>query len=186
MIQKPYYADHQILTGQYTSGNEYHDIHGNDYIGGYHVLPNGQIFTEFRNTDNSIELFKKLFNITDSVKRYNQINAISSLKYVFPISKLIKPNLDDYTAGFYYRYFVQKRNNPLITIMEIDFDQFSSINTRNQIGINGLIWNSVSVNWKISGANIDYFNKKEVARAQMDAKFINLDLFIKDFKEYSK
>lgn len=186
MIQNPYYGLHQILTGQYTPGGEFIKSNLNDYIGGYHILPNGQIFTEFKPTDKSEELFKKVFNLHEDVKIYNKNKSFIVSKYVPPVPKIIKPSLDEYELGFFYRYFVQKRNSPLNTIMEIDVDQFNSINSRNQIGINEILYNSISIKWKISGANVIEHNKLNIQMAEKLTKFKNLLGYITNFSEYYK
>lgn len=184
MVSRPYYALHQILSGQYTPGGEFITAQGADYTGGYHVLPNNQIFSGFRPSDKSFELYIKRFDLTEDVKTYNKIAGITNSNYVHPILKIINPNIDDYELGYFYRYFVQKRNNPINSIMEIDFDQFQSINVRNEKGINGVIWNSASIQWKISGANAEYFNKLAIEKAEKAFKFIYLGGYLTNLKEF--
>jgi len=185
-IQKPYYAKHQIVTGQYSPGGQYITENGIDYIGGYHILPTGQAFSEFSPKDNSIELFIKKFDISEDVRSYNKIQGIKNVNYIQPSPILVRPTLDDYNDGFIYRFFVQKRNNPLITTIEIDNEQYNSINTQNKPGINGVIWNSYMIKWKITGATIDEHNQREIDKS-ITAGFIGLKkYYLKNLFEFSK
>jgi len=149
-IRQPHYNLHQILLGQYTSGGEFVIESGEEYVGGYHVLPNGQRFSEFRPTDKSVELFEKRINPTQDILRYNQITGNQINKYVPPISYQPLPTVEEYKKGHFDRFFVQKRNSPLNTIIEIDGQQFNQVNTLNNPGINGVLWNRLQINWKIS------------------------------------
>jgi hypothetical protein len=148
-IQQPYYNTHQILTGQYTDGDEFVLSTGEEFVGGYHVLPTGQRFSEFRPTNKSVELFEKKMNPTQDILRYNQITGNQINKYVPPISYQPIPTTDDYKKGKFDRFFVQKRNSPLNTIVEIDGTQFNQVNVLNNPGINGVLWNRLQINWKI-------------------------------------
>lgn len=185
-LNQPYYSQHQILTGQYTPGGEFILSTGDDYIGGYHALPNGHFFTEFNPSQKSTELFLKRNDWTHDVKTYNKIKNIITNNYVQPTPYLLRPSLDDYNDGYVYRYFVQKRNNPLVTIIEIDADQHNTINTQNQPGINGIIWNSVLIKWKIAGAYIYDFNEREIIQAEIRNNFIRLRSYLKNLTEFSK
>ena len=60
------------------------------------------------------------------------------------------------------RFFVQKRNSPLNTIIEIDSSQYNSVNVTNKPGINGVVWNKIRIIWKISKI------------PETDAKYLNL------------
>lgn len=149
-VSRPYYNLHQITTGKYTEGGEFVLYNGEPYTGGYHVLPNGQKFTGFNPEDKSVELFEQRLNPTQDILRYNQVTGNTINKYVPPIPYQPSPTTDDYKRGRFERYFVQKRNSPLNTTMEIDGQQFNQINTLNNPGINGVLYNKLKLDWKIS------------------------------------
>lgn len=149
-ISKPYYNIHQIKTGQYTSGNEFVFIDGVDYTGSYHILPNGQFFTGFQPENQSVELFRKRIDSTPDLIQYNQITQGEVNRYLPPIAYQPNPTPKDYDLGKIQRFFVQKRNSPLNTIIEIDSNQFNSVNVKNNPGINGVIYNSLIIEWVIS------------------------------------
>ena len=186
-IRRPYYGLHQIVLGQYTPGNEYVLDDGTDYIGAYHVLPNSQLYTGARPTTDSREMFEKRVDIAEDVKRYNRLLNIRNSQYVSPISFQPRPNADDYEFGEIQRYFVQKRNNPLATIVEIDGDQFNAINVANSPGINGVLWNSTIFPWKISIISPEdaaELNRRELIKAER--KFRGIGIFVRNVLEFYK
>lgn len=184
-IRKPYYASHQIISGRYTPGNEYVLSDGVDYIGSYHALPNGQVFTGGIPKKDSEELFEKRIDISDTVLKYNSLKGVGISKYISPIPYQPSPNADDYSTGEIQRFFVQKRNNPLATIIEIDTNQFNSINIVNAPGINGDIWNKIMITWKISRFPVDdiaIINRRALINSENN--FPGIGLYISNVLEF--
>ena len=178
-LRRPYYGLHQIVTGQYTSGNEYVLDDGSDYIGSYHILPNGQRFTYSVPKLTSVELFEKRNDITEMVKTYNNIIDQNISRYVSPKPYQPIPDGVDYEIGQIFRYFVQKRNNAKMTITEIDNEQFSSINLINAPGINANIWNSLIIPWKISkipANDVSIINRRTLVAAEHNFPYIGIYL----------
>ena len=149
-IQSPYFNLHQITTGLYSAGGEFVLKSGEIYIGSYHELPTGQHFTGFRPESTSVEIFELRLNPTQDILKYNQITGNEINRYSTPISYSPLLNLEDYKRGKIERFFIQKRNSALNSIMEIDQPQYQSINTKNNPGINGVIWNKLRLDWIIS------------------------------------
>lgn len=184
-IRKPYYGIHQITPGLFTPGNEYILEDGSDYVGAFHVLPNNQKFTENIPKPSSQELFEKRLDLSESVKKYNILREQSVSKYVSPIPYQPKPVLDDYTFGEIQRFFVQKRNNPMSTIAEIDNVQYNTINISNFPGINGVIWNKLMIPWKISRIppdDVAVINRRTLIAAEH--VFPGIGLYITNVLEY--
>lgn len=148
-VRRPYFNLHQIITGEFTSGGEYVFADGTDYIGPFHILPTNQLFTGTRPESKSKEIFEKRIETTQDILRYNLNTASVSPRYETPVAISRVPTSDEYQLGEMERYFVQKRNSPLNTIIEIDGIQFNKINTRNNPGINGIIWKELLLKWKI-------------------------------------
>lgn len=168
-IQRPYYNLHQVTTGQYTSGNEFVLSTGEIYIGPYHILPNGQRFTEFQPVDRSIELFEFRLNPTADILKYNTITGREINRYLTPNPFYPRPSLDDYRIGWIERFFIQQRTSPINTIIEIDSIQFNGVNTQNSPGINGVLWNRLRLEWKISKLSTDdiqYLNNRSIQMAE--------------------
>lgn len=186
-IQQPYYNLHQITKGLYTEGSEFVLATGEEYIGGYHELPTGQRFSDFRPTEKSVELFEKKLNPTQDILRYNQITGNKINRYMPPISYQPIPTVDEYNKGNFNRFFVQKRNSPLNTIEEIDYLQFNKVNTLNNPGINGVLWNRLQINWKISKIpkeDAHYLN--QYALQISTQKFPGIGIFLPNPLEFYK
>lgn len=184
-IQKPYFNLHQLVTGNYTAGNQFVLADGTDYIGEYYIIPTGQKFTGSRQTDDSQELFVKRFTITEDSIKYNKIRDLDASQYLNPILYYPIPNLDDYQKGKIQRFFVQKRNNPYNTILEIDSQQYNSVNTRNNPGINGVIWNKLLIEWKIGKLPVNdahYYNQTILQRSE--AIFPGIGIYVTNPLEF--
>lgn len=184
-VKVPYYNLHQIITGRYTSGNDFVLPDGTDYIGEYHIIPTLQKFTGSRPMPDSVELFEKRISISADTLKYNQIRDIDSTQYVMPILYYPIISIDDYKRGIIERYFVQKRNNPTNTILEIDGQQYNSINTRGKPGINGVIWNKIMILWRISRipeTDIAYLNRETLIRSK--PTFPGLGTYITNITEF--
>lgn len=184
---EPFYPLGNIQTGKYTPGGEYviDDFNQDEYIGLYHILPNGQLWTESIPDITSKKLTKKRFDLTNDVKNYNRIRGVSQSNYVAPISyfPIIKP--DDYIAGYIDRYFVQKRNNPGKTIQEINVDQYNTLNTRNQPGISMITYNYVHIKWTIKTIYAKTLNSQAIQHAE-DHGFLHLSKYLINPLEFWK
>lgn len=186
-IQRPYYNLHQIITGQYSDGNEFILKDGSVYSGPYHILPTGQKFTEFVPSSKSVELFELRFTPTKDILNYNNISGVNSNQYSVPTPYQPMPNAADYKFGRIERFFVQKRNNPLFTIMEIDATQYNSINSQNKPGINAVIWNKLKIWWIISKIPLEdtkYINQQTLIRANL--QFDGIGRVVTNLTEFYK
>lgn len=175
MIQQPYYNLHQITVGLYTEGGEFVFDDGTDYIGLYHELPNQSKFSGARPENGSRILFPKQVNLTNDLLMYNNIKNFKVSQYVSPVLQTLPPTMDDYKVGKFTRFFVQKRNSPFNSIIEIDSQQYNSVNKKNRPGINGVIWSKLSIEWRISKIpiqDIEYYNRTTLIRAENDFPYI--------------
>lgn len=189
-LRRPYFNEHQIIQGQYATLGQYIDDQGNDYEGPYHVLPTGQIFTGFKQEPGrpNRELFPKIVDVSEEVRTYNNLKNIPRISYYqTPTAYNKGPNLDQYKAGSYSRYFVQKRTNPIDTIIEIDFEQYANINNKKSTGINSKVYNSTVIDWKISllpAQSVRELNLDTVLKAQKD--FPGLSYYLNNPLQYYK
>lgn len=184
-IQKPYYNLHQLVLGQITSGGEFVLKTGEIYVGMFHILPTNQKFSGARPEKGSVELFELRLNPTEDILRYNQITGNEINRYNPPVSFSPIPTADDYKRNKIERFFVQKRNSPMNTIMEIDQFQHQTINVKNNPGINGVIYNSVRIDWIISKIPIndaEYLNGREIQKNLIN--FPHLDLILTNTLEF--
>lgn len=184
-LSNPHYSSHQILSGQYAQLGEFVLSDGSDYEGLFHVLPNNRQFTGPNPTDSSKELFTKQIDSSPDVTKFNQINNVTTSRYVSPSLYIAIPTSDDIQSGRMLRYFVQRRNNPLNTILEVDEEQFASINFSNRKGINGTLWNSVSLFWQIVGRDAQQIvdlNSKQIQHASLT--FPGLGHYLEDLLQF--
>lgn len=184
-IRKPYYGLHQIIPGKYTAGNEFILADGTDYEGAYHILPTNQKFTGEIPNKKSQELFEKRSDVSELVKRYNRLMDVEVSRYVSPVPYQPSPTPDDYEIGEIQRFFVQKINNPTATITEIDGQQYNSINYNNSPGINGVLWNSLLIRWRISripAKDVAVLNRRTLVEAANT--FTGIGLYITNVLEY--
>lgn len=184
-VRRPYFNLHQIITGQFTSGGEYVFADGTDYIGAYHILPTNQLFTGTRPESKSREIFEKRIDITKDILRYNSNTGNVSPRYETPVAISRVPTSDEYQLGEMERYFVQRRNSPLNTIIEIDGIQFNKINTRNNPGINGIIWKELLLKWKIGKIPKDdiYESNRRLVEKEENG-FPGIKNFLSNFLEF--
>jgi hypothetical protein len=184
---EPYYPLHKIETGKYTNGTEFvtDDINQTDYIGLYHILPNGDYWSNSSPQPDSQKLIPKRMMVSPDVKIFNSIRNRQPANYLSPVPYFPILNVSDYQAGYIMRYFVQKRNNPQVTITEIDASQFNTLNDKNRSGISILLWNYVELKWTIKGTHALHLNMQEIQRAISNG-FINLQNYLKDPLEFWK
>lgn len=155
--KKAYYPQGQIQTGLYTDGKEWMLEDGTEYIGDYHrYISTREVFTKsvwvkdvseklIPYIDLSINDFKESFN-------YNSLNkqSTSQLREVF-YNKTI-PVESDYTVGYFFRYFLKRHFQSIIT--EVDRDTYS--NAQDEFYV------KVELGWKLTGPLKDTEREKGV------------------------
>jgi len=85
---------------------------------------------------------------------YNNIGGIDLSNQVYP--NYTKPNMTqkDYEKGYFYRYFVQKINDLMIT--EVDKNMYNNISIQ--------YYNKLIIQWIISGPKNNQYNNKILER----------------------
>lgn len=183
--KRPYFPLHRITTGKYSKGGEYVLENGTEYIGPYHILPNGWVYTGFIPHSKSTDLYN-INTILNHDSKYLELTDIKTNNYISPKYITPNPSLEDYNNGFFIRYFVQKRANPINSILEIDHDQATSINKINGPGINGTIWNSVHFNWLIRGTMQTIITGNQMTLYTAERQFKGISNYIKNLIEFIK
>ena len=106
----------------------------------------------------------------NNVDRYNQLN-----KKPKTVDKIIthipKPTELDYQRGFVRRYFIQKLNDKLSPIYEVDYDRFNNYKS-NPYFI------AVSLKWRIKGPKETKYDNNGVVvdRAVSESNRISIQL----------
>ena len=187
IIDREYYGRHRIDTGKYATPNQFIFLNGNDYVGPYHILPNGKSFTGFIPDLKSKQLLEKGEKfISNDVINYNNIKneQLPTHKSPIPIFPLISES--DIENGYIERFFIQRRNNPENTIIEIDLDQYLNIGVESN-NISQVNYNAVYLKWHISNLTpkiLIELNTQQLLKAEK--KFKGLSKFITNYLEYSK
>lgn len=176
------------LSYKYTFGEEFTTINGHEYVGEYHRLKDGRVFTGPRKSitglDRSVELIEFYEFHNNFV--YDNLNDFKAplKKHADPkpYEFTIDPDDGAYGEGFVMRYFVQKRglNTYAIEIDQIQKDKFAS-----KDGIDGRIYRYVDVRWQLVGTPelIEERNKVEVNIASTTIP--DLPFVIRNYTQYA-
>lgn len=185
MKQPNQYNINQIIKSQYTGGFEL-ALEGNkNYSGLYHIMPDGTAWVGEAPTQNPIQLFKYVINENDAVTKFKMkaSNDIVTVNYHNPIPYTLQISDIDYQYPFVERYFIQHITQPTV-IFEISIDQYRSINTRNQIGIDGALWIGVFIKWYLQKEMALHKNNVEVKAACKKIKY--LDKYLTNYLEFTR
>ena len=124
-----------------------------EYVGDYHVYPNGAIYSDAEyNQKTSKELIKFIEPLQNPICQvYLRISRKLFVNYIPPTQIFKTVTSEDYRVGFVDRYVIQKINEPN-QIWEVDLDTFKSMNRFNQPGLNEYIYRRDFIKWRITGA----------------------------------
>jgi len=186
-MPRPIYSPSDKIRQSYTQGKEYATADDRlEYIGPYHVYPNGAVFTGFKPSKFDRELIKytTVFN-DENTSRYAQItnrqyNNHTAPKYFYP-----KPTIKDYQAGFIERYFVQKKNDRSL-IYEVSLNDFRNVNKQNKQGINGQLYSELRLKWLLVGSADDIFATNKRIVTANEQRMPGITRYLSDFTEFSK
>lgn len=100
---------------------------------------------------------------------------------VAPVVAKIQPTEEDYTAGKFVRFFVQKRNAPLFSITEVDSRTYNeTLNTQRKVGINNALYNSTGMQWHISGPREYVATVNSKTALNMESIFPGISSYLAD------
>ncbi len=184
MPLQSFYLQNQIVTGLYTTGGQWQLEDGTEYIGPYHQYINDRL--TYTNSKYQKGVTKQLFPlVTDpNIKEYNQATGTSAKiwaqpKYHYPVI-----TANHIQQGWIPRYFVQVRNNPQSTIVEISQEQVANIGTPVN-GIDDTRYNSLTIRWKITGTPAEIINSNRQMLAIKNQTFPGIVNYLSDLVEFS-
>ncbi len=187
IVNREYYGRHQIDTGKYAVPNQYIFLNGKEYVGPYHILPNGKFFTGFIPDMKSVEIIERPNqNFTADVINYNTLKNAQVPTHKSPIPVFPIIGEDDIEAGYIERFFIQKRNDPTNSIIEIDLDQYLNVGLENN-NISKINYNATYLKWHISNLDTPILielNKQSINTAEKNFK--GLKKYLLNYLEYSK
>ena len=194
-----YYPQSKIITNQNTDGKELVYLNtGVPYIGTYHILANGRIFSGKNPRDGQTEEliqspegnFKEdqgdfsSLSLTQIPKttRYDRIRRAQSIKA--PMSELIEPlyTIPQVDYPSFTRYFLRRTNNAIFTeVSQIDYTAIETKNPKYNYGI----YIPFSMPWTTSGINIAQVNQKMVLLTEKRFKVYGFSKYITDYTEFA-
>ena len=160
---KVYYPKSQITNGLFTLGGQWMEMDGTDYVGPYHTYTDGNVYTGGTFFKGSVKLIPWKPQ-SSSDKRYKEIVNVKVDQYIAPKYYLPRPMDEDFDKGWFNRYFVFKRNEPITSIIEVDKKQYDGISFNNEKKIDNWLYNTYSLRWKIIGTPDDIVevNRKKI------------------------
>ena len=166
----------------YTKGGEY-SLDGVEYVGEYHKVmgvaktgpkpgPGTQVLQRlYTNRDHYI--YDKIHNFDVAV-----------MDFVEPKPHLFNPTDVSYESGFEMRFFVEKVEDDFSYAVEIDNDQFNLINKPG--GIDGGVYLSAAVRWKLTGRRQDIIDHNEMELYKASSKVPSVNYAVKNFLEFAR
>lgn len=151
---KIYYPQSKIITNLFTKGKEWMYENGTEYIGYYHKYLDGLVLTEpYYNMVKS----EKLIPYSDIQTQpsnvvYNSVIDKPNTYNFAPVNVYTLPTKDDYSKGFFKRYFIYRRNlkNIYKEFYEVNDVQYKSWKTP-KYGIDEILYNAFVIEWKLTG-----------------------------------
>ena len=186
-MPRPLYTPkYQIQSALFTNGNEFQIIgEQSDYIGFYHVYPNGSVYTGAQYDPVTSQELIRLpgLALTAMTRRYYDITGRDYSRYLAPVYHLPVITAEDRRRGTIIRFIVQQRNDH-DNITEIDVNQFNYINQRSQPGIDADRYQSLELTWTIAGPREEVQKANTRALTQANATIPGIRIYLSDPLEF--
>lgn len=185
MSLQSFYPKSQIITGLYTAGGQWQLADGTEYIGPYHQYISDRL--TYTNAQYQKGVSKQLFPLQLNVDiiEYNKAAKTKSKIWATPRYYLPVVQAEHITQGWMPRYFVQVRNQPLHTIIEIDSDQFDNIGT-TVTGIDSVRYKSLNIRWKITGTLNEIIDTNRFQLINKNIEFPGIVNYLSNLIEFSE
>jgi hypothetical protein len=193
----PYYPKSKIQTNLFSNGEFSRSSNGSTYIGPYYKLSDGTKYVginpqslrypdellDLTTPDSTItsEIFTKLQPPTLetlSLNTYSQNLKITPTPQKIPTPFYPQPTNQDYTTGYFSRYFAKQINASIF--IEINQSTFQNLSENNSEYL-WQLYNVTSIPWQISGniENIYKTNQNLVKLAEKNG-FQGLEFYLKN------
>lgn len=159
-----YYPKNRITTDLYTKGNEF-SLNGKPYIGAYYKTFNGKIYAgrnpvvgssqELQSINNTVSLNsintnKSTIVLSKETEKYTQnANNINLQSFEIPPQHYPQPTENDYSRGYFMRYFAKKRNQ-IGYLIEISKETYLSLLNKDSI-YDYVTYEVVDIFWQLTG-----------------------------------
>lgn len=185
MVKKRRFFPEGDIKTKYAKSGEFVIKESNhDFEGLYHILPDGTKWTEPKPSTKSEELTTKRFDVSERVQQYNLQKGETQKLTGIPTPHYPIPNSDDYNRGYINRYFLQKKNNPLNSIIEVSEQEYRSVSTNGTI--DPTLWNKVTVKWKITSKHAGEMNENTLKKVLRQSNFKHLEKYLNNYFEFVK
>lgn len=190
-----YYPKSKILTNQFTNGNKLVYVRTEqEYVGDYHILSNGKIYTGKNPQDGELKELK----ISETAKRPDDVGDFSSVTTSDIVSdrpydtirrkkQIPSPRLEllepTYTAPIpqypsYTRYFLRRTNNAIFTeVSKADYTEIVNQNPRYNWGI----YIPFEMPWTLESGRDEEVNRKMVLLTEKRYKVYGFSKFITEY-----
>jgi hypothetical protein len=167
-----------------TEGSEYYTLEGIEYKGYYYINTKNNIAYVYDELNKATKiLVPKHTYDTETVRLRSKVKGGTSTPVLY------RPEISNYTytVGKIKRYFVQKRNSPENTIIEIDLAQYNKINSEySSDAIDRNIYKGIILEWLISG-NEDFVKMKNQRTIdELEKNFKGISRYLKNPLEFYK
>lgn len=167
----------------YTKGGEY-SLDGVEYIGEYHKVRGIAKSGPTSKTTNS-RVLQRLYSNPDHYVYDKVFNfEVGVLQFVEPKPHRFTPTDASYETGYEMRFFVERIEDDLSYPIEIDNIQYSLINEPG--GIDGGIYLSTSVRWKLTGREQDIIDHNEAELNKASRIVPSVNYAVKNFLEFAR
>lgn len=159
-----YYPKNRITTDLYTKGNEF-SLNGKPYIGAYYKTFNGKIYAgrnpvigssqELQSINNTVSLNSINTNrstivLSKETEKYTQnANILNLQSFEIPPQHYPQPTENDYSRGYFMRYFAKKRNQ-IGYLIEISKETYLSLLNKDSI-YDYVTYEVVDIFWQLTG-----------------------------------
>jgi hypothetical protein len=145
---------------QITDGSEFL-LDGKPYVGFYNLF-DGVLYTGRSYDSEQSELLQP---ISENVKEYNLVKQGKIGNSPTPVE--VKPKSSDYSNGWFYRYFVKRKNNENAPIIEVDEKQYSQY-IQSDDTVNYPLYKTVKLRWKITGPRYDVIENGKIKESGVE------------------
>lgn len=165
---KLYYPKSSITENLYTNGGEYMFETGTMYVGYYHKYDTGEVYTRpLWDPNKSVKLIPYIdtsnlpvgkFENGEQLKAY-LLSDVNMKRYKNPLTNTTTPSAEDYTRGYYFRFFAVKRNEPekITEISKLEFLNAGSVG-----GLNTFLYKVGKIKWHLTGDEYDTKNQNGI------------------------
>ena len=169
-------------THLYTKGGEF-SLDGVEYVGEYHLIGSVPKTGPVANPGNRV--LQRLYTnpdhyVYDRLKNFD----VTVLNYVEPKPYLYNPTEPDYAVGYDNRYFVEKIEDDMSYAIEINQDQYNLIGKRG--GIDGGLYPSAVVRWKLTGKRSDIISHNEMELYKASLVVPSVNYAVRNFLEFAR